>query len=83
MSQVSTQISQTTVEKDFYKLMNNSNFGHDCRNNVDNCFFAPIHNDINEISYIKKYQSLFDNEISVFVSCELMKQEIEVNLIIL
>ena len=38
-NQVSRQNAQTDVEKDFYKLMNNSNFGCDCRNNADTCFF--------------------------------------------
>ena len=34
--------------------MNNSNFGCDCRKNVDNCLSAPICDEINKISYIKK-----------------------------
>ena len=42
MNQVSRQNAQTDVEKDFYKLMNNSNFGYDCRNTADNCYFYPI-----------------------------------------
>ena len=37
MNQVTCQNAQTDVEKDFYKLMNNANFGYGCRNNVDNC----------------------------------------------
>ena len=36
MNQKSRQLSKNNVEKDFYKLMNNSNFGYDCRNNLDN-----------------------------------------------
>lgn len=31
-----------TIEKDFYKLLNNANFGYDCRNNLDNCKFSNI-----------------------------------------
>ena len=30
MNQVSRQNAKTDVKKDFYKLMNNSNFGYDC-----------------------------------------------------
>ena len=41
MNQVSRQNAKTDVEKDFYKLMSNSNFGYDCQNNADNCFFQP------------------------------------------
>ena len=42
MNQVSRQNAKTNMEKDFYKLMNNLNFGYDCRNNADNCYFLPI-----------------------------------------
>ena len=45
MNQKSRQKSNNSVEKDFYKLMNNSNFGYDCRNNLDNCKFVPIFDD--------------------------------------
>ena len=41
MNHVSRQNAKTSVEKDFFKLMNNSNFGYDCRNNIDSCFFHP------------------------------------------
>ena len=27
--------SNNAIEKDFYNLINNSNFGLDCRNNID------------------------------------------------
>ena len=30
MNQVSIQNSKTNVEKDFYRVMSNSNFGYDC-----------------------------------------------------
>ena len=53
MNQVSIQIAKTSVEKDFHKLMNNSNFGYDCQNNADNCFFAPIFDEPEELSYAK------------------------------
>ena len=50
--------------------MNNSNFGCDCT-------FAPISGELDEIFYLKKYQSPSDTSVSEFVSCELLEQEIE------
>ena len=52
MNQKSRQLSKNDVEKDFFKLMNNSNFGYDCRNNLYNCKFNPIFDELGEISYI-------------------------------
>ena len=49
MSQKSRQTATSNVEKDFYKLLNNSNFGIDCRNNIDNCFLEPIHDDFQRL----------------------------------
>ena len=39
MNQVSRQNAATDVERDFFKVINNSKFGYDHRNNADNCFF--------------------------------------------
>ena len=39
MNEKSRQESKNDIEKDFYILMNTSNFGYDCRNNLDNCKF--------------------------------------------
>ena len=36
MNQKSRQLSKNDVENDFFKLMDNSNFGCDCRNSLDN-----------------------------------------------
>ena len=58
--------------------MNNANFGNDCRNNANNTKFEPIIDEINEISYIKKY-NLFDSKISNFVNSEILENEIEEN----
>ena len=38
VNQVSRQKAQTDMEKGFYKLMDNANFGYDCRNNADNWY---------------------------------------------
>ena len=55
MNQKSRQESKNNIEEDFYKLMNNSNFGYDCRNNLDNCKFFPIFDEFKEITYIGRY----------------------------
>ena len=35
--------------------MNNSNFGYDCRNNLDNCEFVPIFDELKKITYINRF----------------------------
>lgn len=53
MNQFSRQKAKLKVEKDFYKLMSNSSFDYDCRNNIDNCNFKSIFEDIDKMSYIQ------------------------------
>ena len=77
MDQKSRQKATSSVDKDFFKLLNNSNFGIDCRNNIDNCILEPIYDDLGEISYIKKFTTTFnDDTYRDFFSPELMKEEI-------
>ena len=42
------------------KMMNNSNFGYDCRKNFGNCQFVPIYDELKNIIIfsIQKYQNL-------------------------
>ena len=54
MNQILCQKVNNLVGKDFYKLMNDSNFSYDCRNSIDNCTFAPISEELEEILYLKK-----------------------------
>ena len=77
MNQTSRQQATDDVTKDFFKLMNNSNFGYDCRNNLDNCTFNPIFDELNEITNIMRYHNIFDKKVEDFVSPELLKQNIE------
>ena len=56
MNQKSRQNAKNASEKDFYKLMDNTNFGFDCRNSANNIKFEPI---IDEIS---KFYNSFDNK---------------------
>ena len=72
MNQKSRQESKTNAEKDFYKLMNNANFGSDCRNNADNADFIPIFEEMNEIYSLQKYYSLVNPKIDSFVSGKLV-----------
>ena len=77
MNQYSRQNAKNDIEKIFYKLMNNSNFGFDCRNNANNLRFEPLLNEIEELSYIKKYHSLYDDKVKQFVSSEILEKKIE------
>ena len=76
-SQKSRQHSKNNVEKDFYKLMNNSNFGFDCRNNLDNCKFVSIFDEYKEITSINRYHDIFDSKTFEFVTADLLKSDIE------
>ena len=77
MNQTSSQQSKNNVEKDFYKSMNNSNFGYDCRNNLDNCKFVLICDECKEITYINRYHNIFDSRVSEFVTADLLKADLE------
>lgn len=61
-----------------YERSNNANFGIDCQNNINNCTFEPIYDEIGEICYIKKFGSIFNNEkYSHFLDTNLSKEEVE------
>ena len=58
--------------------MNNTNFGIDCRNNINNCKFEPIYHEIGETNFIKKYTNIFGNDkYKSFACIETMHEEIE------
>ena len=44
---------------------------------MDNCQFAPIYNELKEITNIKKHYNFFDPKVSKFVTFDLIAQEIE------
>ena len=77
MNQKSRQESKYSIEKDFYKLMNNLNFGYDSQNNLDNCQFVPIFDEYKEVTYVGRYFNFFDPRVSQFVTGDLIRQEIE------
>ena len=76
-SQKARQESKNKIESDFCKLLNNANFGYDCRNNLDNCSFEPINDEIRELSFIRRYHNnLFDKELAPFITSNILEQEI-------
>ena len=77
MNQKSRQQSKNSVEKDFFKLINNSNFWYDCRNNIDNCKFVSIFDEYMKITFINRYRNIFDKKVSKFVMPDLLKAKIE------
>ena len=77
MNQISRQKATSSVDKDLFKLLNNMSYGYPCRGNLDNFTFEPIGDEVNEISYMKKYNHVFDKEVSSFVNCELIKPKIQ------
>ena len=79
MNQKARQTASSSVVKDFYKLLNNSNFGIDCRNHIDNCYcyLEPTYDDFLEISYIKKFSTIFSNDtFRDFFSPNILREEI-------
>ena len=77
MNQKSRQKAISSAERDFYKLLNNANFGIDCRNNIGNCTLKPIYDEISETAYIKRFDSIFDNEnYRNFYDVEIMREDV-------
>ena len=77
MNKKSRQSASSIVEKDFYKLLDNSNFGIDCRCNIDNCNLQPIYDDFSKIAYIKNYTTIFSDEaLEDFFSPPLLREKI-------
>ena len=75
----SRQNAKNKIQKKFYKLMNNANFGFDCRNNANKTKFEPIIDEIGEIIYIKKYYNVFGSngsQVANFVKCDVLEQNI-------
>ena len=77
MNQKSRQNAKNLIEKDFFKFLNNANFGYDCRNNLDNSQFIPIFKELNEVTYLKRYYNYFDQKVAKFVTSDLIRAEID------
>ena len=61
MNQNARKTAKTKVEKYFCKLLNNSNFCNDCRNNIGNCKLELIYDGVEELSYIKQFTDVFND----------------------
>ena len=78
MNQKARQESKNLIESNFCKLLNNANFGYDCRNNLENSTFEPINDELREITYIRKYyRSIFDNKLASFMTSRVLKEDID------
>ena len=77
MNQSDRKTAKTKVEKDFYKLLNISNFGNDCRSNLGNCKLELLFDGLDKISYIKKFSSVMqDHRYREFFSIELLQEQV-------
>ena len=77
MNQNARKTAKTKVKKDFYKLLNNSNFDNDCRNNLGNCKLELLFNGLDEISYIKKFTNMMqDHRYREFFSVDLLQDQV-------
>ena len=78
MNQDGRKAAETIVEKDFYKLLNNSNFGYGCRKNIDNCNLELLYDRVEEVRYIKKYADIFtDHKLKEFFTGDALREQIE------
>ena len=62
MNQKSRQQATSCVERDFLKLLHNRNFGIDYKNNIDNFILESLDDGFIEISYIKKFPTIFNDD---------------------
>ena len=71
--------ASSEVDKNFYKLMNNSNFGFDCQNNVDKCALKLLYDGVDEVKYARTYYSdiLTDYKMKEFFTTDALCQEVE------
>ena len=83
MNQNARKTAKTKVEKDFYKFLNNSNFGNDCRSNLGNCQLELLFDGQDEISYTKKFSNVICKTIAIenLFQMNYCKNNLEVNLI--
>ena len=78
MNKNARKIAKTKFKKDFYKLLNDSNFGNNCKNNIGNCKLELLFDGLDEISYIKKFTNIMqDSRYRELFTIDLLKQQIQ------
>ena len=78
MNQNARKVAKTKVEKDFYKLLNNSNFGNDCRNAFGNSKLELMFDGHEEISYLKKFTNVMQSsKFREFFSLDLLCENVQ------
>ena len=78
MNQDARKAAETKVEKDFYKLLNNSNFGYNCRKNTYNCNLELLYDGAEQVKFIKKYTDIFsDYKLKEFFTGDALREQIE------
>ena len=78
MNKNTRKIAKTKFKKDFYKLLNDSNFGNNCKNNIGNCKLELLFDGLDEISYIKKFTNIMqDSRYRELFTIDLLKQQIQ------
>ena len=78
MNQNARKTAKTKVEKDLYKLLNYSNFGNDCRNNIGNSTLELIFDRHEKISYLKKFTNIMQNsKFRGFFLLDLLRENVQ------
>ena len=77
MNQVSRQNPQTDVENDFYKLLAMQISVTIVAIMLIIVILQPVYDEIEELSFAKRHQNVFDQKIGEFVSTEILERQIE------
>ena len=73
MNQNARKTAKSKSEKDFNKLLNNSNFGND----IGNCKIDLLYDGLEELNYIKKFTNILqDHRFRKFFTVDLLKEQI-------
>ena len=69
------QKASNSIEINFYKILND-NFEIGCCDNMDDCILEPLYDDLDEISYIKKFATISNYDTFKYFLSKDMKEKI-------